>query len=186
MAKSSEQTRRPEPRRLDWELIESEFRTGQFSIRALATRHECSDAAIRKRRDKFGWKQDLTKKVAQAAKTALIRDSVEEPDKKNDQEIAEAAARRVVEVIRGHRKNLGRLSDIVESLIVKLEEMKKESMPSPKLLEMTISIYGKLIGLEREAFNIQSYLGSEKEDETRSFDLSTLTDDQLLLLAGEK
>lgn len=50
----------------DWEAIESAYRAGSLSIRAIAEKHGVSHTAINNRAAKEGWQRDLTQKVRAA------------------------------------------------------------------------------------------------------------------------
>lgn len=95
----------------DWELAERLFRAGQLSLRMIAAQSHVTEGAIRKKAKKEGWKRDLTEKVQEAVRTALVRNdgtqsSTRVPDPRTEREIIEQAAENAVAVVRQHRRDL--------------------------------------------------------------------------------
>ena len=62
----------------DWELIRQEYRTGKFSVRAIAKKHNISHTAINNRRKKEGWEQDLSQKIRSAVRSKLVSKKAKE------------------------------------------------------------------------------------------------------------
>jgi hypothetical protein len=58
--------------KVDWSLVKRQYEAGQHSIRKLARLHGCVESAIRKRRDKFGWKRDLSAAVKERTRRKLV------------------------------------------------------------------------------------------------------------------
>lgn len=111
----------------DWELIEREFRSGQFSIREIAKQHCLSDTAIRKKMKKLGVDRDLSALVAEKVRTELVRTEVRTEVRtatpETEQEIIDTAAARTVEVVRSHRVRIRSGSIVVEKLFDQLGEV---------------------------------------------------------------
>lgn len=164
----------------DWEAIEREYRAGQLSIRELARQHGISDKAIRKHAAAQGWDRDLTEKVNQKVRTALVRSEVRTSNACGpaEREIVEAAAARGVEVVRSHRSLLGRLHRIADTLLGRMEDhLNAAGIPDPQerrqalsaiglhlgerespadLMEKAARAIGRLIPLERQAFHLDA------------------------------
>ncbi|MDD4950991.1 MAG: hypothetical protein PHV85_00450 [Desulfovibrionaceae bacterium] len=107
----------------DWEMIEREYRAGQFSIRQIAEMPGApSEAAIRKHAKRHGWSRDLTEqvRVRVAAELTSGDDSPEPKYTVSEREAVDAAAMRAVAVVRRHRAKLAKLSGIAEVLADKL------------------------------------------------------------------
>ncbi|WP_318367681.1 hypothetical protein [Enterobacter sp.] len=68
--------------KLDWEAIESAYRAGSLSVRAIGEKHGVNHATILKRANKEGWQRDLTEKVRTATK-AKVTKSVTKDSKPN-------------------------------------------------------------------------------------------------------
>ncbi|WP_151636002.1 hypothetical protein [Noviherbaspirillum aerium] len=174
-----------EKRRTDWESIERDYRAGVLSIRGIGKIYGVTDMAIRKKAKAEGWARDLTEKVLERVRTELVRSEVRTLDAKTDREIVEVAAASVVQVVREHRKRISRGAAIVERLFDQLADaatnrheleeaiadetkedktinrhsqmMRAVSLPAHATTVVNLSNALKnLIGLERQAFNIDS------------------------------
>lgn len=55
----------------DWVVIETEYRAGQRSVREIASEHNISEGAIRKRAKKWGWVRDAAKTVRESVKAHM-------------------------------------------------------------------------------------------------------------------
>ena len=60
---------------LDWDLIETDYRVAQLSIRQIAEKHGTEASTITRRAKKNGWTRDLTEAVRAATK-AKVRNAV--------------------------------------------------------------------------------------------------------------
>lgn len=105
----------------DWERIEIEWRTNKFSNRELAAKHGPTEATIRKRAKKEGWKRDLAKDVESRTKDKLIREGVIDPDVSDDQ-IVEEVAQRNANVVIEHRKDIQKGRNICALMLEELED----------------------------------------------------------------
>lgn len=113
--------------RADWEAIERDYRAGVLSIREVAKVYGVSEGAIRKRANKEAWARDLSTKVQNEVRSALVRDEqmrkgTHPYDARTENEIVTTAAAQVVAVVRGHRASLQRLTAVAESLLTELSE----------------------------------------------------------------
>jgi transposase-like protein len=147
----------------DWELIGREYRAGQLSIREIARQHELSETAIRKRARKEGWARDLTAQVRERVRTELVRNEVRTPNAREpEREIIDAAARRGVEVVQGHRRDIAALRVLAERLASKatllIEEVAdlKDLDAATGCIESLARTEARLIPLERQAFNLDA------------------------------
>ena len=104
---------------IDWEAIEREYRAGQLSVREIARQFGISHVAIGKKAKANGWARDLAKDVRAEVTNRLVTESVTDG---NARAAIDAAASRVVELVRQHRGSLGRANRIVEKLLDELEE----------------------------------------------------------------
>ena len=98
---------KPAPRKsIDWELIERDYRAGQFAVVEIGRQHGLSHTAINKRAKRDGWTRDLTDNVRKEVPARLASDEVSpEPERA----AIEPAVARGVEVVREpqgqHRQN---------------------------------------------------------------------------------
>lgn len=188
----------------DWEAIERAFRAGALSIRTIADRHGVSDTAIRKRAKAGGWERDLSEQVRKEVRNKLVRGEVREDQCANperDAEIVEEAAEEGARVVRSHRRDIRKATNLANLLmddllttISKREEiedsieaetaddnngMRRATMlaavglPSnAKTLFQLSSAMKNLQVLERTAFGLD-----DKEQPNDSDDLSKLMDE---------
>lgn len=108
----------PKQAKPDWEAIEREYRAGQLSVAEIGRQHGISHTAINKRAKRDGWTRDLASKVRREVSARLVS---EEVSNANAKEAVETAAARGVELVRQHRRSLGRAQTIIEKLLFELE-----------------------------------------------------------------
>lgn len=111
----------------DWEAIEALYRAGSLSIREIAKRHGVSDTAIRKKAKADGWERDLTAKVRDKVRTALVRTEVRtdgdaNSEKRTEREIVEDAAAASIRLIREHRADIRDLRELATKLAAQLHD----------------------------------------------------------------
>ncbi|MGY2258128.1 hypothetical protein [Pseudomonas sp. SDO55104_S430] len=188
----------------DWEAIERAFRAGALSIRTIAERNGVSDTAIRKKAKALGWARDLSEQVRKEVRNKLVRGEVRDEQCANperDAEIVEEAAEEGARVVRSHRRDIRKATNLANLLmddllatIQKREEiedaiteetagdnngMRRASMlaavslPSnSKTLFQLSSAMKNLQVLERTAFGLD-----EKEKSADADELSSLMDE---------
>lgn len=107
-----------------WEQIREEYRAGALSVRDIAKAYGPTEAAIRNRARKgengVPWERDLTDQVRAATRAKL--DKAEAKPGAQPSEIIEAASARNFTALQGHLKRLGRLAEIEERVIERLEK----------------------------------------------------------------
>lgn len=182
----------------DWEAIEREYRANQLSVSEIGRQFGVSHTAINKKAKAQGWGRDLQAKVQQVARAKLVSDAVSvspEVSEANAHETIEAAAARVVDVVRSHRKDISTGRRIIGSLFDELIEateqravideaieaetagdtngqrraMMKRAVALPSRAATMQSLAGALkhiVVLERQAFNIDS--GESDEPATKA------------------
>jgi hypothetical protein len=104
----------------DWEAIERAFRAGALSIRTIADRHGVSDTAIRKRAKAGGWERDLSEQVRKEVRNKLVRGEVRADQCANheqDAEIIEEAAEEGATVVRSHRRDIRKATNLANLLM---------------------------------------------------------------------
>lgn len=188
----------------DWEAIERAFRAGALSIRTIADRNGVSDTAIRKKAKALGWERDLSEQVRKEVRNKLVRGEVREAQCANperDAEIVEEAAEEGATVVRSHRRDIRKATNLANLLmddllttIQRREEiedaiedetaedangMRRATMLSAvalpsnaKTLFQLSSAMKNLQVLERQAFGLD-----EKEKTDDADDLSKLMDE---------
>lgn len=147
----------------DWEAIESAYRAGSLSIRAIADKHGVSDTAIRKRATQNGWQRDLTEQVQKVTRQKLVRKEVRNDSSREhvrtDEEIVNEAADEAAGVVLEHRTDLARWRRIANKLGDFLDdvEFSEENHASlSRSLVAGVDAQVKIIKAEREAYNIDT------------------------------
>ncbi|MNZ90526.1 hypothetical protein D3C78_1094910 [compost metagenome] len=125
-----------ERRQIDWEAVERDYRVGQLSLRALATKHATTPGAISKKAKAKGWVQDASQEVRERTRAAMIKaPAVERAAKETPngntvssggntptQEDIEVAVQTNLVVMGRHRKDIAHGHRIVGLLFSQLEE----------------------------------------------------------------
>lgn len=120
---------------IDWEAIEREFRVGQLSLRALATKHGTTAGAISKKASAGNWVKDASQEVRERTRAALL---VQKPEKKAAEtpngntvssagntpthEDIEVAVQTNVQVVSRHRRDIAKGQGLVSMLFGQLED----------------------------------------------------------------
>jgi len=156
----------------DWEAIESAYRAGSLSIRAIADKHGVSDTAIRKRATQNGWQRDLTEQVQKATRQKLVRKEVRTDGShehvRTDEQIVNEAADEAAGVVIEHRTDLARWRRIANKLGDFLDDVdftEENHASLSRSLVAGVDAQVKIIKAEREAYNIDT---GEKNNVTDS------------------
>jgi transposase-like protein len=171
-------------RRTDWEAIERAYRAGKLSIREIAKNHDVSDTAIRKKATAGGWERDLSARVDEKVRVALVRNELRTANPQTEEELVDQAAEQVVIVVRSHRKRInlqtvlvdvltqqlidvaGRRHDFEEAIEEETADDENGKRRSAMLKAVALPTHAStavnlanamktLVGLERQAFNIK-------------------------------
>lgn len=160
----------------DWERIEAEYRAGQLSIREIAKSHTISHVAVMKRAKRDGWERNLAAAVREKVTTRLVTDGV---TAKSIAETVELAAERGVQVVREHRKIIGRARAIAGELVEELGEDDRPLKDRAAILSNLSGSIKTLVALERSAFGLDNNSSEALDPPATSRDLSGLSDDDL-------
>lgn len=129
-----------EKKAIDWPAVEREYRAGLRSLKAIGEQYGVSDAGIIKRAKRDGWTRDLTAKIQAKADALVSADAVSaevsSQTKIAEREVVEANGEMLASVIRGHRRDLGRLRGVVNALLVKVEAILSEPVLFAQLGEL--------------------------------------------------
>ena len=110
---------------IDWEKIELDYRSGVKSLREIATDHEISEGAIRKRAKRDDWSRDLSAKIKAKADDLVrkeqVRSEVRTQSTISEKETIDANANLVASVRLSQRKDIQRSRKIAMSLFDELE-----------------------------------------------------------------
>ncbi|PIA74297.1 hypothetical protein CDR19_04335 [Ectopseudomonas toyotomiensis] len=121
---------------IDWEAIERDYRVGQLSLRALATKHDTTPGAISKKAKANSWTQDASQEVRERTRAALLtapRKEQESKETPNGNSVSsdgnaptpadiETAVQTNLQVIGRHRRDIAKGHGLVAMLFQQLEE----------------------------------------------------------------
>ena len=174
------ETKKPAP---DWEKIEADYRAGVKSLRQIGTEHGISHVAVDKRAKKEAWPRDLSAKIKAKAAELVNRGAVNGGlTKATEADVVTSNAEMQASVHLSHRKYIPLKRQLVAKLFAEVEAQtdngdlidelkaaltrsdasalariaeKMSSLPSRiKGVAELVTAYKTLIGLERQAFNI--------------------------------
>lgn len=167
-------------KKIDWEALEVDYRLGIKSLRAMAEQYKCAESAIRKRAKKYGWTRDLSAKVKARAEDLVRSEEVrskvrtETPTEKQQIEIGALIQK---DIILSHRKSIGGLQSVCESMTEELiaqcmseEEVQRlATIVAPKNetgavvdVDKAIAALRKMLGLSGRAETFKKLVESKK------------------------
>ena len=126
-------------RRNDWEAVERDYRTGQFSLRELETKHGAAYADIARRATKEGWTKDLAVAVRQATSAALIQQVTTDLTTKSQQTtttVVMAAAELNKQVILGQRSRVTAAVDVSMRMLAELDATTTKAAEIERMFEV--------------------------------------------------
>ncbi|MWK56913.1 hypothetical protein GO594_13080 [Pseudomonas otitidis] len=121
---------------IDWEAIERDFRVGQLSLRALATKHGTTAGAISKKASAGNWVKDASEEVRERTRAALLTEPRKERERQETadgntvsssgnaptQGDIEVAVQTNLQVINRHRRDIAKGHGLVNLLFRQLEQ----------------------------------------------------------------
>lgn len=116
---------KPSRRKVDWEAVERDYRTGKFTLRELADKHKANYSLIGRNAREKGWTQDLAIAIKQATNAALVDELVGAEVHSSTQKVhsvIQAAAETNKNVILGHRTDIKNLRDLTAGLMSELAQ----------------------------------------------------------------
>lgn len=111
-------------KRIDWEAVERDYRTGKFTLRELEARHGAGYAMISREAKKRGWSKDLREVIREATAAAVIRETVAKATAEAQTATTDAvlvAAEVSKQVILQHRGDLRSARDVAMNLLGELQ-----------------------------------------------------------------
>lgn len=114
----------PGRKRVDWEAVERDYRTGRYSLRELGAKHAANHATIGRRSEKEGWTKDLTAAIRQATNAKLIETETRQHcdgARQSATETVLVAAELNRQVILGHRARVGKATDVAMRMLAELD-----------------------------------------------------------------
>ena len=122
-------------KKIDWEAVERDYRTGRFTLRELESAHGVSYAQISRKATNLKWEKDLREVIKKATNAALLHEGVTLAQKDATNTIL-VAAEIGKNVILGHRKGLTEL-DCVKRLLLGQIQAAAQNLPAlAEVIEM--------------------------------------------------
>jgi hypothetical protein len=160
---------------IDWELIEKEFRLGQFTLRQLAASHNVQPSAISRRARKEGWVQDKSAQVKALSENQLLVSNSHEATAKatpTRQDIEVAATVRT-NIVLAHRTDVANARQLTIDMLRELGTEPEKKLPLAKRAPIVKQLTEALriqVQLERQAFG----LSAEDDGQGQTDPLATL------------
>lgn len=155
-------------RRVDWDAVERDYRTGRFTEQELADKHGATRSAVSKQKRVKGWTKDLKDEIRHATQARLVAELVAKGSEKVADTVL-AAAEVNTRVVLGHRKRIADLHRLAEDAQAKLESMGdslvdvREAGVFVQAVNGLATITKTLIEQERKAFGLDDD-GKKSED----------------------
>ena len=129
-------------KRPDWEAIESAYRAGVMSLREIASQHDISEGAIRKRAKRDDWSRDLNAKIKARSDDMVrkqeVRSQVRSETALSERVLIEATAEVITNVRMEHRGDIRRARELANALFDELSAECADVAALEKLGEMMI------------------------------------------------
>ncbi|EJD6109743.1 hypothetical protein ABK654_17760 [Morganella morganii] len=129
-------------KRPDWEAIESAYRAGVMSLREIASQHDISEGAIRKRAKRDDWSRDLNAKIKARSDDMVrkqeVRRQVRSETALSERVLIEATAEVITNVRMEHRGNIRRARELANVLFDELSAECADVAALEKLGELMI------------------------------------------------
>lgn len=129
-------------KRPDWEAIESAYRAGVMSLREIASQHDISEGAIRKRAKRDDWSRDLNAKIKARSDDMVrkqeVRSQVRSEAALSERVLIEATAEVITNVRMEHRGDIRRARELANVLFDELSAECADVAALEKLGELMI------------------------------------------------
>ena len=129
-------------KRPDWEAIESAYRAGVMSLREIASQHDISEGAIRKRAKRDDWSRDLNAKIKARSDDMVrkqeVRSQVRRETVLSERVLIEATAEVITNVRMEHRGDIRRARELANVLFDELSAECADVAALEKLGELMI------------------------------------------------
>lgn len=129
-------------KRPDWEAIESAYRAGVMSLREIASQHDISEGAIRKRAKRDDWSRDLNAKIKARSDDMVrkqeVRRQVRTETTLSERVLIEATAEVITNVRMEHRGDIRRARELANLLFDELSAECADVTALEKLGELMI------------------------------------------------
>jgi len=160
---------------VDWEAVELDYRAGVLTFSQMATQHGVSKGRISQVAKEKGWTRDVSAKIRarvedqlnNAALNGSVNDSLNAKQEATEQEVIEANAHAITQIVLGHRTKITKAQRIVDLMLDELDhqtlsrdlyEQLGELMLSPdeKGMDKLNEIYSKSMALPSRVGNVKA------------------------------
>lgn len=148
---------KPARKRVDWEAVERDYRTGKFTLRELEKKHGASYSEISRKAKREGWQKDLRQVIRAATDASLLRNTATKAQR-SATDVVLVAAEQNTQIILSHRRQLRELGEYADKARAKLMELGdsvadvREAVALMAGIESYNRILKARIEKEREAF----------------------------------
>jgi len=160
-------------RRIDWEVIERDFRAGILTFREISTKHNISTSTLNVNAKKFGWVRDLTEainkrtqqKISEIDIRHIIEQNATESAQKTiqtAQDAIELAANIKTDIVIKHRsivkeglENAAKIEDKFNLIMEQAAEI-RDIVTVTTAFKNLIDAKSKLIEMERKSFKLDA------------------------------
>jgi hypothetical protein len=132
----------PKKPKTDWQAVERDYRTGQFTNRELGAKHHADHGLISRKAKAGGWTKDLSIAIQQATNAKLVEELVTKEVINSHHKVTntiQAAAEANKNVILAHRTGLNRLTTIKAKLLDQIEQAAVNMVDLAEVIEMVRS-----------------------------------------------
>jgi vacuolar-type H+-ATPase subunit D/Vma8 len=159
---------------IDWEAIERDYRIGQLSVREIARRHKVECSTITRRAKKESWVRDFTEEVKARTRAGLIESAQQAAQHRATESNSalfsgvDIAVETNLKVLREHQKGIRDNSERLDKLTSKFDQLIEGAVDLNELgkaagsFESIVRTQKTLVGLERQALNIDDGSGNKK------------------------
>ena len=128
----------------DWVVVEKDYRAGLLSDRQIGEKYGVSHGSVQQQAKKRGWSRNLIGRSVAKAEEKLAREELasklaNETKVASEKELVDSTSDALVEVMRGHRSDAGRLRRVVTALLEKVESIVQESELFQQIGELCLS-----------------------------------------------
>ena len=127
------------PSKVDWDLLEIEFRQGKRSLRNIGEQFGISESAIRKKAKSAGWEQDLSARIDAKTEALVLKKEHREKVARGEAEdtdegVVTSASEVRAEAVWQQRTDTSRARGVVNNLFLELEQMVGDNVDNLKKL----------------------------------------------------
>jgi hypothetical protein len=176
-----------ETKRIDWEAVETDYRAGVKTLRAIAEECGCSHSNINKKAKQEGWTRDLSAKIkvetAKLVTTAAVTKKVTTETKKaSEREIIDANANLLSGVRLGQRDRIVKANSLARALFAELEA---EGATSELSLHSRVDTNKKLVDTLKtlQDMETKAYSLDDEPEDDKGVNILTMSNKQLEAIA---